>query len=575
MTYEYKPARTVRPRTPATNADRKLAIVIDSGFMLEGSSEIGPVDWLVTSLRHMPLTTVVCASESIKFLKLVQDHWGKRLDHSDKCNCSYCCFNFRTSPIEREIFTGKQHGRKLTLSLTSVAWFGWRGEKTGRKNTVRNRYHLLIDPLTFSGNWLEDRSFVTYMKWAQDIRAFCIEQNWNLRPTQGSVARQALTDSRFYPDKRRKVPRATNDRIRQHLPGNHYQLATTVSQRTEYEADYLDQTRCHHFHAIEAKLPDSNFLYGYGHFRHPERKRKWRKTPGRVASFLNGFSGLVYGHLYWPIAERSKNRFVPKYLTAYGTEKQPANEPVYFFTEDLQLLESLGVRINAIIAAWGSKKLDTGLARYAKFALSELERDAPLWKKTLLLSPYGALATTARKQTVAYHRSKKGTPKVLMGKGGTRLSVSYHEASKVSEPSTNNVLHRALIEASNRTETLMFANQLELDGYRVLCIYVDAVIIETQGDRQYSDSWQIPELWKPWRHDRHLTHLRFISDSQFVSAELEKLPGLTGQQRRNITFGSLKQDTTLGTRNQRQIRAWQAWQEDRLPAAYLALQKKG
>lgn len=544
--------RTVKPRKPSCNADRPIAVVIDERFMTE-DGEIGPTEWLVSSLRHMPLTTVVCAMESAVFLRRMQKHWGKHPN-----------FNARVSPIEREIFTGKNHGRKLTLSLTSVSWFGWSGEKTGRNNTVRNRYHLLIDPLTFSNGWLDKRSFPAYLKWAQNIRAFCIEQNWDMRPTQGAVARQALTDSRFYPDARRKVPRATNDRVREHLPGNHYQLAAPAGE-AEYEADYLDQTRCHHHHALTARLPDANYLYGYGNFRHPERKRKWRKTPARVAGFLGGFTGLVYGHVYWPISKRTKDRFVPKYLAAYGSGKQPANEPVYFFTEDMPLLESLGVRVTSIIAAWGSKKVDTGLKKYAAFALSELEKDAPTWKKTLLLSPYGALATTARKQTVAYHRSKKGQPRILMSKSGIKLPVSFHQATKVSEPNTNNVLHRALIEASNRTETLMFANQLERDGYRVLCIYVDAVIIETEDE--------LPQLWHPWRHDRHLTHLRFISDSQFVSAEMEKLPGLTGQQRRAVSFGALGVNKKLGTREQQQLREWEAWQADRLPAAYMRLRK--
>src|SRR6185312_6975177 len=107
---------------------------------------------------------------------------------------------------------------------------------------------------------------------------------------------------------------------REHLPGNHYQAAVPCDTETEYEADYLDQTRCHHFHAIAAKLPDANYLYGYGNFRHPERQRKWRKSPARVSSFLNGFTGLVYGHIYWPISKRSTNRFIPKYLSAYGTD---------------------------------------------------------------------------------------------------------------------------------------------------------------------------------------------------------------------------------------------------------------
>lgn len=515
-------ARIVKPRKPVTNADRPIIAVIDEAACNEEGT-LYSTDGLISKLRVLPPQIVVTANESAQLLKRVQTRYGSNPN-----------FNFRVAPVEREIFTGKETGRRLVMSLTSVAYFGWQKEKTGRGNTIRNRYHLLIDPLTFSNNWLDDRSLPAYIAWMQEIRNFCVAQGWNLRPTQGSVARQALQDSRFYPDARRKVPRSTNDRVRSHLPGNHYQLGASVNGELEYEAEYLDQSKCHHFHAQTVKLPDANSLYAFGHYRNPECNKPYKKTPERVAQFLNGFMGLCYGHIYWPISRRKETEFLPKSLREYGTPEHPANEPVYFYSEDLPLFESLGIQIKSIVAAWGSKDRDTGLPEYAKWALDELGSNPPVWKKTLLLSTYGALATGARQHTVAFHQSRGGVPHTLVTKHGTRLDVKLHTASKESEPSTNNVLHRALIEASNRTETLLFARYLETLGLDVLCIYVDAVLVASQNEIE------LP-LIQPWRLDTHLTHLKFISESQFVAAELEKLPGVSGAElRAKVARGSFR-----------------------------------
>lgn len=543
---------SVKPRAPNTNAARPIVVVVDDQYIDE-EGLIGSVSSLIVRLRHMPLITVVSATESVAFLKLVQDKWGQLPN-----------FQFRVTPIEREIFT-PSNPRRQVMNVTSVSFFGWREVKRGSMGSIggamRNRYHLLLDPMTFQGDWLEERSFAAHMEWARNLREFCIEQGWNLKPTQGATARQALQDPRFYPEARRKVPRATNDRVRENLPGNHYELGRHVKLEREYDADYFDQTRCHHYHAIQANLPDANSLYGYGRFRrgragrdsvHPYRYGR------RVESFLNGFAGMVYGTLYWTPSKRDKDLFLPKCLRDYGTEKQPANVPVFWYTEDLPLFESLGVRPTSIIAAWGGFDRDMGIARYAEWALGELAKDAPLWKKRLLLAPYGALATRPRKQTVGYHESSQGVKRTLRSPSGIELEVSYHESSKEGEVPTNNVLHRALIEASNRAETLMFANELQAQGVNVLCIYVDAIIVESDLHNE------IP-LYPPWRLDTHLTRLQIISESQFKSAEVAKLPGLTGAQRREFLAAGQQGRKRMGDRPTQRIRAYEAWSEGRAP----------
>lgn len=519
--------RTVKPRKPATNADRPIIVIIDE-LACDESGTVTTADELIGKLRTLPPQIIVTANESASVLKRIQDRYGSNPN-----------FNFRVTPIEREIFTGKDTGRKLCLSLTSVSYFGWSKEKCGRGNTLRNRYHLLIDPLTFSNDWLADRDFPTYLKWMQDIRAFCLAQNWNLRPTQGGIARQALQDSRFYPDARRKVPLATNERVRPQLPGNHYQLGSKAIISPEYEAVYLDQSRCHHNQAKTVGLPDANSLYGYGHYRNPEATTKpYKRTPERIAQFLAGFMGMIYGTVWWPVNRRNETEFLPKCLKGYSDSP---NKPIYFYSEDLPLFESLGVRVTGIIAAWGSKRRDTGLPKYADWAIQELATNAPPWKKSLLLSPYGSLATTPQQQTTAYHQSKRGSKQTLRTKYGTELTVSFHKTSKVSEPSTNNVLHRALIEAGNRTDTLLYARYLESLGHNVLCIYVDALLVETKDG-----PLPVPA---PWRIDENLTGLRFLSPSRFTSDQMKRLPGTPSREYQRATDallaagGKLKQLT--------------------------------
>lgn len=518
-------AATVHPRRPGTNAARSVIAVVD-GESCDEAGTIEPTSDLIEQLRRMPPCVVVTACESVAFLKRVQERWGRSPS-----------FQFRVTPIEREIFTGKRK-RRLTLMVTSVGFFGWRGERCGRNNTVRNRFHMLLDPLTFSGRWLPERTLGAYLQWGTEIRDFCLEQGWNIAPTQGAVARQALRDKRFYPRARRKVPRATNERVRAHLPGNYYELLVPADVEKEHDANYLDQSQCHHYHAIQARLPASDSLYGYGRFRHNGRSaRPYKADPQRVTKFLADFAGMIYGTL-----ECDTDDELPSFIRL--------GEPTYFFTEDLPLFEALSVRVTSIIAAWGSKERDTGLSRYAKWAIGELKQSPAPWKKSLLLSVYGALATSARQHTFAFYRGK-GERRELVSKSGVRIRASVHTTRNATEPATNNVLHRALIESSNRTEVLLLARWLRSLGHTSLAIYVDALIVSDDIDIP------LPPLPDPWRLDMHLSRLRLISDSQWIAAESARLPGITGAQRRRLLSpGGYRDAARLGSRADMATRAY-------------------
>jgi hypothetical protein len=234
---------------------------------------------------------------------------------------------------------------------------------------------------------------------------------------------------------------------------------------------------------------------------------------------------MVLGSLEW--RQRSLP-WRPEYLDKDG--------PVTFFTSELPILESLGVQVTTIFAAWGSREQDHGLQAYADYALERLGADPPLWLKTLLLSTYGSLATRARKHTVGYAKATGKTEARTVHAGRSSFQAQMRSTSRAGEPSVNNVLHRALIEAATRTESLMFANYLQQNGHRTLAVYADALIVEA-SDRE------LPVIPQPWRIKTRLHNLRFISSNAFVSDEMSKVPG--GLSRRQQAQASVAEHSAL------------------------------
>jgi hypothetical protein len=435
------------------------------------------------------------------------------------------CWQFSITPLERTVFDPAALREDISMSLqrTAVNFLGWQRSKTSSRNTP-NLYHLCIDPIVFASYPLaqkgEHETLPQLMTWAQNLREFCTAERINLRPTQGATARQFLRDPRFYPHPRRKVPRATNERIRKNLPGNVY--ATRLYGEAQHkQATYIDQARAHHYHAANERLPDADTLLAYGNF-HGETPREWLTEPERINRFMNGFHGMVLGKLEW--------RF--RSLPWRPPNLDSSEHSIMFFTSELDVLRSLGVKVTQIDTAWGSYDLDRGLNAYATWAIERLGSDPPLWLKTLLLSTYGSLATRARKYTVGYSKCKQspGVEVREIRAGRSSFQALMRSTAKEAEPSVNNVLHRALIEAATRTESLMFANHLQQHGHRTLAIYADAVIVEKSDQ-------PLPLMLPPWRIKTELHNVRFISSNAFVSDEMSKVPG--GLSRRELRDASL------------------------------------
>jgi len=191
----------------------------------------------------------------------------------------------------------------------------------------------------------------------------------------------------------------------------------------------------------------------------------------------------------------------------------------YVYTNELPLIEELGGHIEGIVAAWVSCNRDTGINHYAQWALAEIATMTPerkRWAKTVLLATYGNLAALAR---VREHGYRTGTGVQREYPAGPSTVTAYsHITETETELPTVNVIHRGMIEAQQRTNVLRTARWLTSYGHDILAIHADAIIIRAGR--------QLPLLPPPWRHDTHLTHLRFASAVGYTSVERTRLPGI-------------------------------------------------
>ncbi len=476
------PKAVVRPRT---RTYRRLPVVAIAGNM--ATDENGTIVSLENLIKRLPLNepTLFVKQSSADFLAELDKRFG-----------DMASWQWRVSTHERDIC--KPDGTPVAARVsTLIHFFGWKN----------GNFHKLIEPVSFHGRSLneinpgEESVLYRLLQWGVYIRDFCDQNNLEIRPTGGAIGSQFLTDPRFYPMARRKVPASTNLSVREQLPGNHYYLNVPPSTR-EYTAVYLDQHRAHHYHASTIGLPAADSLYAHGRF--------WDCNEITLSQIPENFYGLYCLDLD-----------PPKRRLPFDWLPQSQLERVFVYTNELQHLLDAGYTVKGVRAAWGSRFRDDGLRHYAIWAMSQLDTygDAA-WLKPLLLSTYGTLATRPKQIEFILKQCKQGES-VTLRTGHSTLTGLWTQTRRKLEPGIANVLHRGMIEAATRSESIGLAQALDFAGYRILSIYADAVIVQLDDDKP-----DLPHLPEPWRSKGTLNHLQFINQQAFLSGEMTKLPGV-------------------------------------------------
>lgn len=490
MSAEPQPApRIVKPRK---RQSKKLPLIVvgKDGILIERTGELYTVNQLPLIIVAEPSSIIIGESIGKHILNLHEAY-------KDDSN-----FQFKLTPIHRDFnpMNGKKNAR-ATLRNTVVTLVGFPGH-----------YHHPIDPCTFISGFVQTPGRMTLcselLEWGKELRSFCEDNELQIKASAGGLASQLLKDGRFYPKARRKAPRIINEKTRDKLPGNYYKLFGT-----SFSATYIDMENSHHNLAAEIPFPCANTLKAYGYFG-SDRPKAWARVDTERYRKVVDKPGLL--HVRLAVPHMAKGTYPPPYM------EKPGNKAVWIFSNEIPLIRELGGRIECIYSALISKESETGLNRYAKWALEELDKraDQKEWLKPTLHSTYGLLAARPRHLEIGW-RNAKGGEDDLYPVGGKMIPVKKIKSKKPIETRIVNVIHRGMIEAEQRVRALQLARELHAKGGQILCIYADSLFVKMP---------QLP-LPHPWRAKVDVTGLHFFDATHFESEQLTRLPGVPRSRR--------------------------------------------
>lgn len=416
-------------------------------------------------------------------------------------------FSINTS--ERFHLDGKIRESKIrTTQDIRISFFGFRD-----KNRKTQYFHP-VSPYDFMEDfqiygetqWPE---YIRLYHWGGHLRQWMRKHKLRFSVTRGGLAAQLLRDKRFYPDARRKVPKATNENARRAMPGNFYAM-THDNVGKLYSSVYLiDQQNAHHYAAETVTLPCANALFARGRFGTISDKPFVREN--RIGfDLLLSEHGLFRARVWVP---RGLQGMLPPWAQISGLRD------VYLFSNELQLAKELGVEIRYISHAWTSRYRDTGLTTYAQWAQNEVREnfEHKAWLKPTLLSAYGILGAKPRHMEMAYWQSEKGEPfRYLLGP--TPVTMQKVRTTKQIQPIIANTIHRGMIEAETRKLSIQLARQLENEGQHVIAIHADGILVRDTGQ-------QLPLLSPPWRVKDRLGHFKALDAVSYQSDTVCILPG--------------------------------------------------
>jgi hypothetical protein len=469
-------------------------------IMLERSGEVFPIEELPAVIVAEPSSMIVAERMGEHILSL-----SARFADSTT-------FQYKLTPIYRDVHkvNGKAKGRAV-LRDTTTTLVGFPGH-----------FHHPVDPESFIRFSLDEimpgdeSKLIRLMKWGKQVRDFCLDNDMAVKPSAGGLASQLLRDRRFYPHARRKVPGLINSKGRDKLPGNYYDLLG--ERKVSHSASYLDMSGAHHHIARKVPFPDANKLHAYGCFK-SEKPKVWAEHgTARLREALNCY-GLL--HVKLRVPHLGPNSFPPPCMS-----KGQGKHDVWIFTNELSMIRSLGGEVESIYAALISDTQDTGLAKYAEFAQTQLLEKAELkpWLKPVLHSPYGVLAGRPRPVEIGWRLANGGLESVYP-MGGKVVPVKVVKTRYPIEPSTVNVIQRGMIEAEQRCMTLALAKELTERGGEVICIYADSLFVNMP---------QLPLLPAPWVLKDQVEDIQFLSATQFMSKQITRMPGVPHSRRKNF-----------------------------------------
>ncbi len=330
------------------------------------------------------------------------------------------------------------------------------------------------------------------------------------RPTPGGFGAALLRASPHWNRTRTPAPWFISEAARDHLPGNFYvRRAGHVKSRRAY---YLDQKSSHHTIVATTPMPHPARLRARGRFRAVEAG----ENPRWLSEIPRNQVGIVHATIECDYLPPKVRHLYPPWAWERGEHTR------WLWTPELRLFDRR-VRLRWYSASMTSHRADDALEEYAQWSLHQLRDHQHSAIKPALLAAYGMLAVRSRTRITHYSvhgREKPRRAEVVRLPLLPRVYRSNIMSNRV--PTIQNVIARGVIEAECRARSIELARDLEEEGRKVVHIYADGLIVETD---------QLPFLPPYWGVKAALTNVYSPEDNQIVSREMVRLPGVPGGRR--------------------------------------------
>lgn len=479
--------RTVAPRKRRYIHRDIITVVDDLGRLEDG-----------TPVHNLPLFASTCdpylwvTTEPARLLMIMKSAF----DHVDG-------FNYQILQSDEVYEDGTP-----CMSYTRLTRFGITDVPGRRKQAM----HLVWSPFDMMRNpmrVLEGAGWVDLLRFADDVRSWCREQNLPLPTSLSGISSGLLRDERFWPEARGRVPKATNENVRKYLPGVHSELRGRTNRRY-HQAVALDQKTAYHRAAQEVPLPDPTTLYARGYFNCPEDAPIWA-TPGSVL-----YNRIVKQPGLLAVRAQSRptgKREVRLPMLNFMSKRA---ETLYLWSSELELAQQSGLTIHGLVAAWTSDFADEGFPRYGKFAQGEIEAAGDYrkrWLKPILHATYGMLAARPRQLKVGHRHGKGRLTRYVLGRG---YDFPVHEAELgAHSPPTTNVAALGVLQAEIRARSIKLADHLTKEGVEVLHIHADGIHVRGQLPLMPLEAWKVEPR----------TNLTYLDRVSWLAEEGDCLPG--------------------------------------------------
>lgn len=362
---------------------------------------------------------------------------------------------------------------------------------------------------------------------ARSIVKLCLDRGIRPRYSPGTISSALLRASPAWESGRGPAPRFISEAARPNLPGNLYLLRHRY--KSAARALYIDQSSSHHTIASQIPLPHPAYLRARGRFRSveahgliPNVTDRWLGNIDLLT--LHRHIGVIVATVEIDALGPTETHLYPKWAQKSGTRQ------VWIWTPELRLIERR-IRIVKVTAALTSFRADPVLSEYAQWSLDEIRRISHTAIKPALLAAYGMLAVRSRESFNTHTIHGRSRPpraeEVRFPLVDGAVFRSTVEGKRT--PVIQNVVARGVIEAECQVRSLELARELESMKMKVLQIYADGIIVETD---------QVPILPPNWRVTAELTNLIARNPSSVLSDNLVKLPGIPNGRRMSIVHSS-------------------------------------